>query len=172
MFLTISLSITSCSTSPKYIVQKRSEIRQGALDSFSVNYLPINDADLQNSKILDSVYSLLIIGKYNMAYDYIVAADSLTMITSGWKMAKVLYWTTIGDYERATMKLKRIDDSAYPVLKRLLLIDLAYEQQLSFGRQKYKEFLADYQALIDAYPDDELLKKIIFIRSRYLRYNY
>lgn len=65
-----------------------------------------------------------------------------------------------------------INGPDYMLVKELLFIDMSYELAKQYGSKEYNSFLQDYQALIDRYPENESLKKITALRTRYIRYNY
>ena len=66
---------------------------------------------------------------------------------------------------------KKLDSEQFPVLKDLMLIDIYTEIARKNEIKDYKKILQDYQALIDKYPENELLKNLVAIRIGYIRYN-
>lgn len=159
-------------TPPKYIVKKQSELITLDLDNAIVNFIPIPDNELQKSNLLDSSYHLLIDKKYPKLEKYINSKESSGMDTPDLFLSKTLLSITKKEYSDAFQSLTKIHDSDYSMLKKLLILDLNYEMARMNGNFDYNIFLKDYQSLIDSYPDDLTLKKIVLIRLRYLRYNY
>lgn len=159
-------------TSSKYITQKQSEIAKLDLDQSITNFIPIADQDLSRSKILDSSYVLIVDKKLPRLDKYLRKLEKSGIHSSDFYLSKTLLAITQKDYMAAAQSLKQINDSDYPLLKWLLSIDLDYEIAKANGTFSYNEFLKSYQELIDSYPDDQSLKKIVALRMRYLRYNY
>jgi hypothetical protein len=171
LLLLIVLASTYC-TPPKYITKKQSEIMNLDLDNSITNFIPISDEDLNKSKILDSSYNLIILKKYSILESYLRSLKTSGIITSDFYLSKTLFLITKKNYSDAVISVRKIKDSDYVLLKRLLSIDLNYEIAKDNGSFGYEQFLKSYQDLIDAYPDNASLKKIVSIRLRYIRYNY
>lgn len=165
------VALYSCA-SPKYITRKQSEIVKLNLDNSIINYIPLADHDLSGSKILDSSYVLIVGKKLPRLDKYLQSVEKTGINSSDLYLSKTLLAITLKDYIAAAQSLKQTNDTDYPLLKRLLSIDLNYEIAKTNGTFKYNGFLKSYQELIDSYPDDNSLKKIVAIRLRYLRYNY
>jgi hypothetical protein len=127
------------------------------------------DKDLNSSSILDSTYNLLKLKKYSKLNNYL---SSIQSDSSDYYLAQTLYRISKTKYQEAETYLGKIDDKSYTLLKQLLFIDLSYEIARINGSKDFKKFLQDYQSLIDKYPDNEQLKQIVLIRTRYIRYNY
>jgi hypothetical protein len=159
-------------TPPKYVTQRQSEIVKLDLDNSITNYMPIADDDLNRSKILNLSYNLIINKKYSKLDKYINSLETSGINSSDLYLSKTLLLITKKDYSNAVISLKKINNSDFVLLKSLLSIDLNYELAKINGSFDYNMFLKNYQDLIDSYPDDIALKKIIAIRLRYLRYNY
>ena len=66
----------------------------------------------------------------------------------------------------------KVDGKENKMLKMLLSIDLNYEIERTDAGLNFKAYLQKYQDLIDLFPDNAVLRKIVAIRLRYLRYNY
>lgn len=171
LLIVIVLGLSFC-TPPKYITKKQSEIVNLDLDNSIINYIPISDEDLIKSKILDSTYNLITFKKYSKLESYIGSLETSGISTSDFYLSKTLLNITTKNYSDAVISLRKIKDSDYILLKRLLSIDLNYEIVKNNGGYGYDQFLKGYQDLIDAYPDNVSLKKIVSIRLRYIRYNY
>lgn len=170
--LFIVIAVLYGCTSPKYITCKQSEMVRLDLDGSVTNYIPIADQHLRESKILDSSY-LLITGKKLARLDkYLQSLEKNGVHSPDVYLSKTLLAITQKAYATAAQSIQQIPDSDYALLKSLLTIDLNYEIERANGTFRYNEFLKRYQALIDAYPDDNTLKKIVAVRLRYLRYNY
>ncbi len=157
---------------PKYIVKKQSEINLLDLNHATINYIPIADSDLINSKILDSTYCLIESKKYSRLYTYIHFLEGTGINSSEFQLAKTLHLITDKEYNQANQSVQLIEESDYKLLKRLLTIDLKYETARINGGFNYNELLKSYQSVIDSFPNNLPLKKIVAIRLRYLRYNY
>jgi hypothetical protein len=170
-FLLLFLGLYSC-TPPKYITKRQSEIVNLDLDNSITNYIPIADEDLNKSKILDSSYNLIIFKKYSELKSYLNSLEASGVSSSDFYLVKTLLLITQKEYSDAITSLRKINDSDYTLLKRLLSNDLIYEITRIKGQSNYDSFLKNYQDLIDSYPDNNSLKKIVAIRLRYLRYNY
>lgn len=158
--------------SPKYITRKQSEIVMLDLDQSITNYIPIGDHELSRSKILDSSYVLIVGKKLPRLDKYLHSLEKSGIHSSDLYLSKTLLAITLKDYIAAAQSLKQTNDSDYPLLKQLLSIDLNYEIAKANGTFRYNVFLKSYQELVDLYPDDDSLKKIVAVRLRYLRYNY
>ncbi|HEY4788171.1 MAG TPA: hypothetical protein VIH57_19085 [Bacteroidales bacterium] len=163
--------LTTCTPS-KYIVAKQSEIMKMNLDRSATNYIPISDEDLTKSKILDSAYNLIIWNRFSNLKLYIKSLEASKITTSDLYLAKTLLFIIRKKYDDAMVSLGNVKESDYVLLRRLLSIDLTYETTKSDEENNYNELLKRYQDLIDANPDNVMLNKIVFIRMRYLRYNY
>lgn len=171
LLLLLVVGLYQC-TSPKYITKRQSEIVNLDLDHSITNYIPIADHDLIGSKILDSSYVLMVGKKYSRLDRYISSLELSDIHSSDLYLSKTLLLISRKEYLTATQSLSKVNDSDYSLLKRLLSIDLNYEIARTNGIFNYNKFLKSYQELVDTYPDDESLKKIVAIRLRYLRYNY
>ena len=169
IILGVILGLISCSTPTKYIVKSASELSQIDFEQNMINYLPLLDSDLKNSAVLDSTYKLLVLRKYSKLDKYLSAVKSETQ---DFYLAKVLYYVSKTEYKEAANYLRKINEEQYPVLRELLFIDLSYELSKNSRSTIYKQYLQAYQELIDKYPDNEYLKKIVALRTRYIRYNY
>lgn len=161
-----------CCSPPKYIVKKQFEIINLDLDNSIVNYIPIPDNELQISKLLDSSYHLLLQKKYSKLDKYLRSKETAGIGTPDLFLSKTLLLITKKEYPEAVQSLMKINDLDYPMLKKLLTLDLNYEISRVNGNFNYNRSLKDYQSFIDSNPDEITLKKIILIRMRYLRYNY
>jgi len=171
LFLIIIPVFFFCSP-PKYIPMRQSKITMVDLDNSIVNYIPIDDYDLDKSKILDSTYGLIINKQLSKLSTYINSLEQSGINSSDLYLSKTLLLITKKDYTRAVQSIRKINDSDYPMLKQLLSIDINYEIAKINGAKNYNGFLKDYQNLVDAFPDNVSLKKLVAIRLRYLRYNY
>jgi hypothetical protein len=168
MIIALIFGVASC-TPPKYVVKTDTGLSNMDLDRSLVNYIPILDSDLASSVILSSTYSLLEMRKYEKLSRYLETVQS---DSSDYYLAKALYHISRTEYQQAVGCLNKIDDSSYHILKELLSIDVAYELSRLGGSANYRQFLQDYQLLIDNHPGNEQLKKIVSVRIRYIRYNY
>jgi hypothetical protein len=171
LLIILAFGLCYC-TSPKYITKKQSEIIKLDLDNSVTNYIPISDNDLKESKILDSSYCLIESKRYSKLDRYIDFLEASGISSSDMYLSKTLLLITKKDYANAAKSIEKINDSDYLLLKRLLSIDLNYEITKTNGGFDYNSFLKCYQDIIDSFPDDSSLNKIVAIRLRYLRYNY
>lgn len=162
------IGFISC-TQTKYIVKSNTDLHWIDLKENIINYIPLMDDDLNSSKILDSTYNLLNLKKYSKLNNYL---SSIQSYSPDYYLAQTLYLISKTKYKEAATYLGKIDDLSYPLLKQLLFIDLSYESARVNGSKDFKKFLQDYQSLIDKYPDNEQLKQIVLIRTRYIQYNY
>jgi len=169
VILGLILGIISCSTPTKYFVKSESELSQIDFERNMLNYLPLLDTDLKNSTVLDSTYKLLVLRKYSKLDKYL---SSFKSETQHFYLAKTLYYVSKTEYAEAANYLRKINEEQYPILRELLYIDLSYELSKSRNSTNYKQYLQKYQELIDKYPDNGYLKKIVALRTRYIRYNY
>jgi hypothetical protein len=161
-----------CCTPPKYIPKKQSELMVMNLDRSITNYIPIIDEDLNRSKILESTYNLIKLKQYAKLKSYINSLEKTGIHSSDFYLSRTLLLITQKNYSEAIIYAKKISDSDYISLKKLLLIDLSYEIAKDTEASDYTEFLKEYQNLIDTYPDDDELKQIVSVRLRYIRYHY
>jgi hypothetical protein len=168
IILGVVLGLISC-TQTKYIVKSDSDLSRIDLKQNILNYIPLMDKDLSSSKILDSTYNLLTLRKYSKLNNYLSSVQSNS---PDYYLAQTLYLISKTKYQDATTYLMKIDENSYTLLKQLLFIDLNYEIAKINGSKDFKKFLQNYQALIDKYSDNEQLKQIVSIRTRYIRYNY
>jgi hypothetical protein len=106
-----------------------------------------------------------------MLNEYIRSLEKSGIYSPDMYLSKALLLISKKDYITAATNLEKIPEPYFPLLKDLLLIDMDYEQSKINGTFNYNHFLKDYQQLIDAYPYNQSLKKIVAIRLRYLRYN-
>jgi hypothetical protein len=164
-------SFYGCIT-PKYYVMKYSQIQSLDLDKSLVNYIPLEDELVVKSVVLDSTYNLLINKKYMTLENYVRNLEKSGAKSSDLSMAITLSEITQQHYPNALNRLEMIQDNKYALLKTLLTIDLKYENERQEGGFDFKKYLQKYQTLIDNYPDNQVLKKIVSLRLRYLRYNY
>lgn len=162
------IGLISC-TQQKYIVKSDTDLHWIDLKQNMLNYIPLMDKDLNSSSILDSTYNLLKLKKYSKLNNYL---SSIQSESPDYYLAQTLYRISKTKYQEAATYLGKIDDKSYILLKQLLFIDLSYEIAKINGSKDFKKFLQDYQSLIDKYPDNEQLKQIVLIRTRYIRYNY
>lgn len=171
LFILLFVALYGC-ISPKYFTQKQSELVRLDLDHSITNYIPLDDQELVGSKILDSAYVLIVDKKLTKLEKYLHSVENIGIHSTDLYLSKTLLAITRKDYRSAALSLKLVDEVEYSLLKELLSIDIDYELARANGTVKYNEFLKSYQQLIDAYPDDNILKKIVAVRLRYLRYNY
>jgi hypothetical protein len=164
----------ACVPQQQFVIEKRSSICPTLIDSFQVNYIPVADEYLSASVPLDSVCELIQQDRWAQADNYLYSLDSASKTTSGVYLADVLLYMRYRDWKNAQLSLKKIQDTTYTPLKRLLNIDIEYQyfREQGVAKFKYHDYLKRYQQLVDDYPDDALLRKITFMRTRYLRYNY
>lgn len=168
IILGLALGLISC-TQTKYFVKSENDLSKIDLEQNILNYIPLMNKDMDSSKILDSTYKLLSIKKYSKLYNYLSKNQS---DSPDYFLAKTLYHISKTEYQDAADNLRKINDGTYDLLKQLLSIDLSYELAKIKGSKDFKKFLHDYQMLIDKYPDNEQLKRIVSLRIRYIRYNY
>jgi len=157
---------------PKYYVMRYSQIQSLNLDKSLVNYIPLEDELVTKSVVLDSAYSLLMSKRYMKLENYVTNLEKSGVTSSDLYMAQTLSKITQLNYSGAQKSLEMINDKRYTLLKSLLAIDLKYENERLVGAFDFNKYLVKYQNLIDKYPDNPVLKKIVSIRMRYLRYNY
>ena len=172
LFLFLIVIGLYCCNSPKYIIKSQTDIPVWNLDNTIVNYIPLSNNDLIKSQILGNSYQLIKNKKYSKLDNYIDSLEQSGVHSSDLYLSRTILLITKKDYITALQSLRNINDQDYVLLKRLLSIDLAYEKARINRETDYFMLLKDYQALIDAYPDNMTLKKIVSIRLRYLRYNY
>ncbi|MDT3739733.1 MAG: hypothetical protein RO257_09545 [Candidatus Kapabacteria bacterium] len=172
IFVLLLIFIFYNCTPPKYIVKRQTEIKLSELDNSIVNYIPILDSDLNKSEILHSSYNLIKNEEFSKLKNYLTELEESGTNSSDVFLSKTLLLITNKNYAEASVILKRINDNDFIVLKKLLTIDLEYETAKSRDISDFSGFLAKYQKLIDEFPDNIMLKKIVAIRIRYLRYYY
>ena len=171
LLLIITFGLFYC-TPPKYIAKRQSEIVHLDLDNSIINYIPVADVDLKNSRILETSYNLIVNKKYSKLERYINGLENSREATSDLYLSKALLFISKKEYETAAQNLQKIKNDDFKLLKQLLSTDLDYELAKINGTMDYKGFLHRYQELMDYYPDDTSLKKILAIRIRFMRYNY
>lgn len=169
IFPFLACLVLSCST-PKYILKTTSDLASMDLENSGINYIPIKIEDLFKSRILDSTYYLISLKKYGALSKYIKTLEANN--SSDRALSQTLLLISKKKYSQAAISLKEVEDKNYPLLKELLSTDMDYELSRTTGNQDYKSLLTRYQNVIDHFPDDIPLKKIVAIRLRYLRYNY
>jgi hypothetical protein len=155
--------LTSCAPS-KYFVEAEEILAEIDWTQNLLNYIPLTNDDLQ-SDILNTTYSLLKSKKHSQLKRYL----STVQDSSDYCLAKTLYCISKANYVDAVYYFNQADD-AHALLKKLIYIDLNYELARDTGKHDYNMFLQQYQNLTDEYPDNALLKKIITLRMRYIRY--
>lgn len=160
LLLILVIGLWHC-TYPKYIPQKQSEIVKLDLDQSITNFIPLEDADLEKSKILDSTFVLIARKKFSKLGKYIQTLEKSGISSSDLLLSNALLYISKREYSIAATWLEKIPDSDYPPLKDLLLIDMDYELSRINSSFNYNAFLKSYQQLIDAYPEDPVLKKIV-----------
>ncbi|MEI8271978.1 MAG: hypothetical protein WCG08_05105 [Paludibacter sp.] len=164
-------SFYGCIT-PKYTILKHSEIQSLDLDKIGLNYIPLEDEMLAKSAVLDSAYKLLSAKKYMTLESYIKKLEESGASSSDFYLAQTLSAITNLNYSGARTSLMKVDGKENKMLKMLLSIDLNYEIERADAGLNFKAYLQKYQDLIDLFPDNAVLRKIVAIRLRYLRYNY
>jgi hypothetical protein len=157
---------------PKYTVIKHSQIEVPDLDNSLVNYIPLADELLDKSAVLDSSYKLIHANKFYTLESYVYKLEKSGANSSDFYLAKTLYAITQLNYKLALQNLAMVNDDDYKLLKSLLTIDLNYEIERTDTGFNFNTYLKRYQNLIDTYPDSIVLRKIVAIRLRYLRYKY
>jgi hypothetical protein len=163
MFSGILISCAHC----KYFVEKEDTLSQIDWKQNVVNYIPLTNDDL-HSDVLRTTY-LLLKSKQYLQLDYYL---STVQDSSDYCLAKTFYCISKSKYEDALYFLNKINES-HVLLKKLISIDLNYELTKLRGEyNNYTKLLRDYQNLADEYPDNDILKKIIAIRTRYIRHNF
>lgn len=168
IILGLIIGFISC-TQTKYFVISAKDLLRVDWENNILNYIPLMDNDLENSSILDSTYNLIVMRKYSKLNNYLT---SIHAETSDFYLAKTLYFISKSEYLEASKNLRNISAEQFEIVKALLYVDLSYELAKQNGSKNYKKFLQDYQTVLDKYPDNESLKKIIALRTRYIRYNY
>ncbi len=170
-FLILIFGVYSC-IAPKYFAMRTSELINMDLDNSITNYIPVSDEILKNSGILDSTLNMIINKEYHKLSKYLKSMENSGKHSPDLYLSKALFFITCQDYNNAMLSLNNLQKNEFPLLKRLLTIDITYELSRINNVSGFNNFLNDYQGLIDTYPDDITLKKIVSIRLRYLRYNY
>lgn len=170
LFLLVVIGCCSCITS-KYNVVKESELAKVDVDNSTCLFVPIADQDLKTSSLLDSTCSLIRKRRFLKLERYINEQEKNGADASDVALSKTLFFLSVNDYVASYKFVDLINESDYPLLKELLLIDLFCEIEKSNGSYGYNVYLKRYQTLVDTYPDNEWLKKIISLRIRFLRYN-
>ena len=166
ILLVVVLGITSCS--PRFFVRTESELKQMDLALEVRNYIPIADSLLLSSEILNKTYSMLQKEKFWSLNKYL---SSKTTDNQDYYLARTMALLSEGGiyaYE-ALEYWKKLDGEQYPVLKDLMLIDISTEIAQKQEIKNKDKFLSDYQALINKYPNNELLKQLVVIRMRYIK---
>lgn len=171
VFLIPLLFLYGCN-SPKYIVATPSEISRTNIEKSLMNYIPLDEEYLTNSVILDSTYSLLKSQRYLRLENYLNHLEQSKATSSDFYLAKVFSAISYNNYPEALSVLSNITDSKYELIVRLLTIDMNYETERTSSNINFSAYRKQYQKLLDSYPDNVLLKRIVGIRLRYLRYNY
>ena len=167
LILLIICGLTSCTT-PKYFVASDADLLQIDWDRNMLNYIPLMESDIASSEILYKTYTLLNQQSYSKLNKYL---SSLETDSPDYYLAKTFYHISKCEYEKGLSYLSELNYSFCP-LEELLFIDLNYEIAKKNKAQDYKKILRNYQSLIDSYPSNELLKKIVSLRVRYARYRY
>lgn len=167
-FVVLLIGFTGC-VQTKYFVKMETALSKLDLDKSLVIYIPVADSDVFSSAILDSSYRLLQRKQFDHLSHYL---KTLHSETSDYYLSKTLLYMAQTKYREASEYLHRIDDGQYQLTKQLLTIDLRYELSRTAGSNDFSLLLHEYQTLIDTYPNNESLRKIISLRIRYIRYNY
>lgn len=66
--------------------------------------------------------------------------------------------------------MQHLNESDYPLLRNLLLIDSEYEMEKYKDTYSYQNYLDRYQKLLDQNHQNIVLKKLVAIRVRYALY--
>ena len=172
LILTLVCTLVSGCVTPKYTIMKHSQIQSLDLDNSLINYIPLEDEMTTKSALLDSSYKLISAKKYMTLESYVNKLEQSGANSTDFYLAKTLWAITIQNYPVAQKNLNNVNGAEFRLLKRLLTIDLNYEIERQNGSFNYKAYLQKYQDLIDSYPENAVLRKIVAIRLRYLRYNY
>ena len=109
LLLLLFAAFYSC-TSPKYITRKQSEMVRLDLDQSITNYIPIDDQELRDSKILDSAYVLIVDKKLPKLEKYLLSLENTGIHSSDLYLSKTLLAITRKDYMAASQSLNQIDD--------------------------------------------------------------
>ena len=172
ILLTLLCSILYSCTSPKYVLLINSEIQSQNLDNSLINYIPLEDELIAKSALLNYSYKLISEGKYSTLEMYVNKLEESGANSTDFYLAKTFSAIANQNYSGALKSLDKVNGNEYTLLKRLLTIDLNYETERPEGNFNFKIYLRKYQDLIDSYPGNTILRKIVAIRLRYLRYNY
>ncbi|MCG8412145.1 MAG: hypothetical protein MI739_12770 [Bacteroidales bacterium] len=168
IILSLVLGLTSC-IQTKYFVKSEKDLSLINWECNILNFLPIKNSDLENSPVLKTSYDLIVSKQYSKLNEYL---SSIQTKNSEFYLCKTLYYISKTKYNEAFINLKKIDETSYSLIRDLLFVDLNYELEKQYNSENYNKHLQDYQKIIDKYPDNEYLKKIIALRVRYIRYNY
>lgn len=160
----------SC-TPTKYIIVTESELNNIDLGNSLLNIIPISDMDYQNDILINKTCNFL---KNKQRRELRAFLDNINPqnMNSSYFLSNSMYYINKCDYKTALVNLRKIDTTQFKPIRELLLIDVTYEINKEIGLTDYQRYLKEYQTLIDKYPENEQLKKIVAIRLRYLRYNY
>jgi len=168
-FILLFGGIACSSILPKYIIKPESDLYAVDWTNNYLNYIPLTDNDLKESPLLDTTCQFIANKKYS-ALNKLLSSGQLN--SPDWYLAETLYHISKNEYKEAGNYLYMITGNNYTLVKELLHIDLSYELAKLNKAKNYHKFLNDYQVLIDKYPENTLLKKIVSLRIRYVRYNY
>lgn len=166
VFLLI-VSVFSCAPT-KYFVKSEADLTKVNWETNRLNYIPLKDVFLENSRVLDSTYTLITLRKFSKLKRYL---SSNSTMSSEVYLAWAFYYVAKAKYQKAYLSIEKVEDDKFDFVKQLLLIDLKYEFYLQNDENEYNNVLQKYQVLMDKYINNKFVKEIISMRSRYLRYS-
>lgn len=170
IILLLLLLIIGC-TPTKYSILIDNELDNIDFSNYLLKIIPISALDYQNDNLVNKTYFYLKSNQNSELRDYLDNIETRD-IGSSYYFANSLYFISKSKYKDALANLQKIDTTKFNPIRELLIVDLNYEINYELGLKDFKRYLNEYQTLIDKYPDNNLLKKIIGIRLRFIRYNY
>ncbi len=124
--------------------------------------------DMLENKVLNQTFNLINEQKYNALGDYLLVTDKddpYYYFSSGLlEMYKHKYDSAIRNFD--SNKNESIE-----FLCELLKVDCQYELSLINNNVDINNYIEKYQQIIDKYNPDQVYKKIINNRIRFVRYN-
>ncbi|MCZ8353134.1 MAG: hypothetical protein O9340_00255 [Cyclobacteriaceae bacterium] len=168
IFILFFLSFSCVPTEYKYFVRTYNELQNINWERNILNYLPLSDDIVYESTVIRRTVSLLQTQSFSKLKVYLSQQQEKD---SDFYFAQTLYLMAKADYSNAWLSLEAVDKNKYEPIQSLISIDLTYELNKKRGFNDYVRILDSYQTLLDNYPNDNALRNIIALRTRYIRYN-
>lgn len=163
--------VATIGNSQRYAFVKYSELKLDQLEVSHTMYFPVSTTDLEESHILDTTHQFLNLSKEYKLNRYLRSLEKNGINSSDLFIATAILNIHKGAYIESKHALSRVNDDKFDVLKQLLEVDIDREINMIDSRPNFETYLKRYQAIVDNNPGNFILKKIIDVRIRFLRYD-